>query len=105
MTGYGSAPPPSSPHKSWLLMHKGLVVVIAGSVAGGAVVAGVVSRGSSGPPAYLASSASSVEFVTWQPVGSGIQGTIASDSITGTAPNETFPFSPCRLPGVSTAAR
>jgi hypothetical protein len=30
-----------------------------------------------------------VEYVTWQPVGNGIQGTIAYDSPTGTAPNET----------------
>ena len=75
--------------KNWLLMHKGLMAVIVGAAAGGAVVAGVVSRGSTGPPAYLASGSRSVEFITWQPVGSGIQGTIAYDSLTGTAPNET----------------
>ena len=85
---YGYVPPPA-PHQNWLLLHKGLVAAIVGAVAGGVIVAGVATRGSSGPPAYLASSSRMVEFVTWQPVGNGIQGTIADDSLTRTAPSET----------------
>jgi hypothetical protein len=91
---YGYVPPhqpygrvPSS--KNWLMRNKGLATVGAGAVAIGAIAAGVlVGRGSSGPPAYLATNSGQVEFITWQQAGSGIQGTIAADSITGTAPDE-----------------
>lgn len=93
--GYGYVPserPPQygyvPPRKNWVMRNKGLAAVGAGAVAIGAVVAVVATRGSSGPPAYLATRSGQVEFITWQQTGSGIQGTVAYDSITGTAPNE-----------------
>lgn len=54
-----------------------------------AMVAVAVNRGSSGPPAYLATSSGQVEFITWQDTGNSLQGTIAYDSLSGTAPSET----------------
>jgi hypothetical protein len=72
---YGYVPPGlSPPRKSWLMRNKVMVAVAAVAVAIGAIVAVIVSRGSSGPTAYLAASASQVEFITWQQTGSGIQG-------------------------------
>lgn len=45
--------------------------------------------GSSGPQTYLASDSSEVVLVQWQPDSNGIQGTLADDSISGTAPSES----------------
>jgi hypothetical protein len=47
--------------------------------------------GSSGPQTYLAHGASDVVLVQWQPgsSGSGIQGTITADTISGTPPSES----------------
>lgn len=46
-----------------------MVAVAVVAVAIGATVAVIVSRGSSGPTAYLTASASQVEFITWQQTG------------------------------------
>src|SRR5579863_9492989 len=81
--GYGYAP-------SWPRRNKGLLALVGvvGLLAG-VIAAVLVGRSSPGPSAFLATSSGEVEFITWQPVGNTIQGTIAYDSITGTAPSQT----------------
>ena len=95
-TGYGYVPPERPPQyghvPSWPRRHKiPIILVAAGALVIVVIVVAVVRAGSSGPSVFLAANSSEVEFIQWQPdsSGSGIQGTIAYDDITGTAPSET----------------
>jgi hypothetical protein len=85
---YGYVPPQVP---SWPRRHRlGIILTAAGALLIGVFVAVAVSRSSSGPTSFLASSSSDVGFVQWQPDSSGgISGTIIYDYISGTAPNET----------------
>lgn len=44
-----------------------------------------------------------VEFITWQQAGSGIQGTIVGDSVTGPRPTKLSRSRVCPSPAASTA--
>ena len=83
---YGSVPA----RQNWVMRNKGLAAVIAVAALFGAVVAAYLASRSPGPSSFLASNSAQVEFIQWQPAASGgIQGTIASDQVSGTAPDET----------------
>ncbi|HCU95297.1 MAG TPA: hypothetical protein DHU96_22335 [Actinobacteria bacterium] len=47
--------------------------------------------GSGGPASYLATGASSADFIQWQATSSGhLEGTLTDDRMSGTAPGETL---------------
>ena len=79
--GYGYVPPqmPSWPRRHML----GIILMAAGALLVGGIVAVVASKGSSGPSSYLATDDSGVTFIQWQPdsSGSGISGTITADAV------------------------
>lgn len=91
---YGYVPPSPYGHmparQNWVQRNKSLAALITVAALLVAVVAAYLASRSSGPSSFLASNSSQVEFIQWQPAASGgIQGTIASDQASGTAPNET----------------
>lgn len=98
--GYGYVPPQTPqpyghvPCPNWLMRNKGLAALVAAGLLLAVLVTGWAVADAAGrspsPPTFLASNASEVVLIQWQTTtGNNIQGTIASDTITGTAPSKT----------------